>query len=199
MPDTLGSLRAEVQDWLAGDTVPDARINTAINDGIESLWLTLIRACLSIFMGGPSNVSFSAASERTTLVSITDPTAAPAASNVAGGALGNRNYFITFTYATESGTETLESLVNPFAATLNNLCQVQSPAFSEGAIGWNCYAGSVTGRRAKQNDEPIRFGDDFLEPESGFSDEPQLPSPPIENTTGDNIFYIRHLELLTTS
>lgn len=204
MLDTLGSMRAEVQDWLAGDTLPDTRINGAINDAIESLWKSLVRVALSVFMGGPTSISFSAGDQRQTVTSLTDPTTAPTLASVAGGTLPSRTVFVGYTLVTESGSETKISSQSTQTTALNFLTSISPPAWVSGAAGWNCYAGDNTNRLAKQNDAPLAFSTTgnvvtFEEPETGFIDNPDYPLPPTENTTGDNIFYIRHLELQLSS
>lgn len=192
-------MNAEVVKWLRGSKVDASQVNDAINDGIESLFMTLIRACLSIFMGGPTNLSLSAADQRTAVVSIANPTTAPTITDVVSGALAQHTVIAGYTLVTESGTETLISATTTHAVPINDVANVASPAFAAGAIGWNCYCGSVSTRLAKQNDEPIPFGVDFIEDDSGITNSPDDPLPPTENTTGDNIFYIRHLEVTTTS
>lgn len=198
MIDTLGSLRASVLEWLEGsEGVPSSRANEAINDGIESLWETLMRASLSLFMGGPVTVTINAGAERLNLVTIADPTIAPALSAVTSGALDAHSVAVKYTYVTESGTETLPSPSSTLAVLVNQVGSAASPAYAANAIGWNCYGFSTNGPTtvyAKQNDEPIPFGTDFQEPDSGFINGPELPLPPTENTSGDDICYIRHLE-----
>ncbi|HDY64690.1 MAG TPA: hypothetical protein ENH84_00455 [Phycisphaerae bacterium] len=117
---------------------------------------------------------------------------------IPAGAVPPRTYSLSYTLATESGSETLESPVLTHGPTPGGtLVEVASPAFAEKALGWNLYAGQTAGRRARQNDEPLPFGIPFQEPASGFLDEPELPSPPTENSTADDVFYIRKLEILT--
>lgn len=198
MPNTFGELKAEVLDWL-DETVPESRTRNAINDAIESLWETLIRAAIGLFVGGPTSLSVAAAAERTTVTSVTDPTTAPTLSDVAVGNLAEHAIVVAYTLVTESGTETLISSTSSRTVPINNICSVASPSFVESAVGWNCYMGSPTGRLAKQNEVPILFGNAFQEPVTGFVNEPENPSPPTENTTGDDIFYIRHLEVSLTS
>ena len=191
---TLGSMKAEVERWMR-EAVADLIKADAINDSIEALWEKVILVHIGMFMQGPVNISFANASERAQLVSIPDPTSAPTGSTVASGALGGRTYSITYTLVTESGSETLESPELSQVVPANDVAVVDSPAFVEGAIGWNCYAGLTSGRRALQNQEPLTFGINFQEDDTGFLDEPERPSPPTVNNTADDVFYIRHLEL----
>lgn len=199
MPDTLSGMRASVVSWMRGSKVAPSQIDEAINDAIESLFASLLRCCLSIFMGGPTNVVLNAAAERVSIVSITDPTTAPTITDVVSGALAQHTVIAGYTLVTDSGTETLLSSTTTHVVPLNNVASVASPSFVNGAIGWNVYAGDVSTRLAKQNDTPIPFGTAWIENDSGIIDNPDFPSPPTENTTGDNIFYIRHMEVLTTA
>ena len=66
---TLESLVEDVKLWLRGNNaVEDMQIKGAVNDGIDSLWMSLTRASLSLFMGGPVNVSIGSGEERATIV-----------------------------------------------------------------------------------------------------------------------------------
>lgn len=207
MLDTLVSMRADVTEWLGGENLRAARINSAINDAIESLWQSLILAALNIFMNGPVTISIAAGDEGLNIVSIEDPTSAPTATDVAGGSLAATSYQIAYTYVTESGSETLLSPVLVYGRGVNATAQVSIPITTiDGAIGWNLYVGTSTNNLAKQNDEPIPIltgvgnpaQQTYDEPSTGFVVQPDGPAPPTENTTGDNIFYIRHLEFQTS-
>jgi hypothetical protein len=194
-------MKASVEKWLRESVDPDL-CGDAINDAIESLWESLILVQLSLFMEGPVNVTFAAAAERAQIVVITDPLVAPVAGILAGGSLAaGRTYSITYTLVTESGSETLESPALAYTVVgANNLCEVNTPAFVDGAIGWNCYASQSAALRCRQNDMPIPFSQlIYVEPETGWVNEPSLPSPPLANTTSDNVFYIRHMELALAS
>src|SRR5689334_16637467 len=100
LPDTLGSLKAEVIDWLSGEKVPESRVSNAINDAIESLWESLVIFSLEIMTGGPVNIAFNAGDERVRIVTIQDPTIAPTAVDVAEGSLPEQTYFVAYTYVT---------------------------------------------------------------------------------------------------
>lgn len=197
--DTLGSMRASVVDWLRGARVSSDMVDGAINDAIESLFQTLTRASLSIFMGGPVNLTLSAGTDGAIIVSVADPTVAPTLSDVVSGALAQHAIVATYTYVTESGTETLISGTTTRTVPVNNVLSIASPAYASGALGWNAYVGSVSGRLVKQNEEPIEFGVAWQEDDTGYVNGPDEPGIPLENTTGDNIFYIRHMEVQTTS
>lgn len=187
-------MRASVQKWMRESVDIDLG-NEAINDAVESLWNSLMRVSLSLFMGGPVTMSIASAAERASIVSIADPIVAPTLADVVVGALAQHDVVVGYTLVTESGSETLVSSTNTRTVPINNVCSVTSPVFAEGAIGWNCYIGSPVGRLAKQNDAPIHFGDAYQELVTGFVNEPDNPSPPVANTTADDVYYIRHLEL----
>jgi len=192
--DTLASMRASVIQWLRGSRVDDSQIDDAINDAVDSLFTTLLRASMSVLMGGPVNLTLDASSDGVNIISIADPTVAPTVTDVVSGALAEHTVVAGYTLATESGTETLISPATSHVVAVNNVAQVAAPAFVAGAIGWNMYCGSASTRLAKQNEEPIPFGVNFIEDDSGITNNPDDPVPPTQNTTADNIFYIRHLE-----
>lgn len=192
----LAEMRARIADWLDED-VSDSKVNDAINDAIESLWQSIILVQLSQFMGGPTTASFAASSERAQVISVADPTVAPTLGQVAGGALAGGNVFVAFTLVTESGSETLISPTAQLVLLANNLLQVTSPAYDSGALGYNVYVGASAARLGLQNAAPIPFGTAWTEPEDGYVEVPDAPGPPTENTTSDNIFYIRHMEVRT--
>jgi len=197
----LAESLAELSRWMrepVDDTVPGIG-SDAINDGIESLWQSLVIFQLSLFFQGPVNVSFANATERVSIASVADPLVAPVIGNTAGGTLAQHTLFGAYTLATESGTETLPS--PPSIATvipINTLGTVPPPTYVSGAMGWNFYAGDSVARLSRQNDEPLLFSQSWQELETGIIDAPDLPLPPVINSTADNIFYIRHLELKTT-
>jgi hypothetical protein len=200
MSDTLGSLRAEIILEMRGDlsSPSDAPlINAKINNALEAVWMAMMKAQLARFFGSDAPVNFTLAqgAQRVQLVSITDPTVVLVAANVAGGGLGARNYALSYTFVTESGSETNPSPVNNFAATLNNVVQVTAPAEpSGGAFGWNLYAGVAN--PALQNQQPLPFGQPYTEPITGFQDYPTNQQlPPTSNQTADNLSYITHLEM----
>lgn len=200
MSDTLGSLRAEIILELRGDLSAPTDvplINAKINNALESVFMAMMKAQLARFFGSDSPVNFTLAqgAQRVQLVSITDPTIAPVAANVAGGALGARTYALSYTFVTESGSETNPSPINNFNATLNNLAQITAPTEpAGGAFGWNLYAG--INDQALQNQQPLPFGQAYTEPVTGFQDYPTFQQqPPTSNQTADNISYITHLEM----
>lgn len=203
MADTLGSTAAAVTKWLRGSRVDASMVNDAINDAIDAEFKALIRASLSVLMGGPTNITLAAAAERATIVSIADPTVSVAVSDVAADdpTLVAHTVRATYTYVTDSGTETLAAPATTHTTAMGFVASVHAPPIVYGAIGWNCYASNFagTGTLVKQNDAPIAFNTVFDESDIGFTHEPDDPEEPTENTTGDNIFYIRHMEVVTTN
>lgn len=223
MSDTLGSLRAEILLELRGDlaTNKDAPlVNAKINNAIENIWLSMMQAQIARFLGLDSPVTFTlpAGAERVQLVSIPDPTVQLAIAAVAGGQIPNRvGVNVGFTYVTESGSETQLSPTSGIPIPANSLGQVTPPLPTAQAIGWNFYYTS-TGNLALlslQNQQPLPFNVVYNEPLSGWQDYPvsqqnppqaQAPTgatplgapPPSENSTGDNISWIKHLEVRTS-
>lgn len=222
MPDTLGSIRAEILGWMRGDYASDADrplVNSAINDAVEDIWNSMIQVQLARFFGLDSPVSFTLAAglERVQLVLIPDPVTPPVGVTIAGGALGNRTYALAYTYVTESGAETLPSPVQNLVIAANNLAQVPAPAAVPNAIGWNLYASAsnTIALLGLQNQQPLPFSVPFNEIPLGWVDFPgaqqqpgvtqssSVATPgsvgvPSENTTADNIAWITHMEVRTS-
>lgn len=202
--DTLGSLRAEILLELRGDlATPEDQplINAKINNALEAIFLAMMRVQLARFFGSdqPATFSLAAGQERVQLTSISDPANAPVAAAVAGGALAGRAYKLSYTFVTESGSETNPSPVTVLNVGANQLAQITSPAEpAGGAFGWNLYAG--VNNVALQNEQPIPFSvANFVEPATGFQDYPDAQQvPPSSNQTADNISYITHLEIITS-
>jgi hypothetical protein len=222
MSDTLGSLRAEILLWLRGDLADldsPPLVNAAINDSIESIWMSMMRVSLSRFFGLDSPVTFSlpTGAERVQLVSIADPAIAPVLGQVPGGGLAQKTVLVGYTYVTESGSETQLSPTATLLVNANNLGQVTAPAAIQGAFGWNCYVSvsNTPGLMALQNQQPLPFNALYQEPQQGWQDYPadqqQPPQvqaatgptpagspPPSENSTADNISWITHMEVRTS-
>lgn len=206
MTDTLRSLRTEIQLECRGDfsgsTDEDTIVNAAINDSIEDIWIAMMQAHLAKFFGSDSPVSFTLPqnSERYTIVSIADPIVAPVVVQVAGGALADAiQFMVGYTLVTESGSETNLSPTTLTAARIaNNLFQVNSPANPGNAFGYNVYVGPA-GQLALQNQQPIPFGTSYTEPPTEWQGYPiNETTPPIANTTADNLSWIQHLEIRTS-
>ncbi|HEV1995743.1 MAG TPA: hypothetical protein VGR03_15530 [Candidatus Acidoferrum sp.] len=201
--DTLGGFKASLSDWL-GETFDSRMTNKAgeaVSDAVESLWVAVITTQISKNLGGPVSITLNAAAERLTLVSIADPTVGAVGASVAGGALAGRTYDLAYSLATESGSETNVTPRVQVVVALNNLCQVSAPTFVPGAFGWNLYFAPNTVPAtplARVNAEPIDFNQLlYIEPVTGWQPVPDNPFAPAQNSTADNIAYIRHLELLT--
>lgn len=204
MTDTLRSLRTEIQlecrNDFSGSPDEDTIVNAAINDATEKIWMAMMQVQLAKFFGADSPVSFSlpANTERFRIVSIADPVVAPILAAVAGGALLPRIYQASYTYVTESGSETLPSPISTLLVGAANLLQTAAPINPpNNAFGWNLYVGVIN--QALQNQQPFPFGIQALEPVTGYQDYPTFEQvPPITNTTADNLSYIQHLEVRTS-
>jgi len=95
---------------------------------------------------------------------------APLLSQVAGGALGARTYYVFLTFQAHDA-EGLQGPETSLAISANNLLKVTSPSFIDGAtppIGYNIYAGTAPGLGTKQNVAPIALGTDWTEPVTGL-------------------------------
>jgi len=206
MIDTLKSLRTEIQLECRGDFSgspdEDSIVNAAISDAVETIWLSMMQCHLAKFFGADSPVTFNLAQgvERFRIVSIVDPIVAPTVNQVAGGALVDAVVFnVGYTLVTESGSETLLSPLTVTAArTNNNVFQVVSPVNPGTALGYNVYAGPA-GQLALQNQQPIPFGTNYTEPVTEWQGYPTFEqTPPLSNSTADNLSWIRHLEVRTS-
>jgi len=208
MPTTLGEWKARINDWM-GEIMRDGILTDAINDAVESLWMAVMKANLSLMMGGPVTLSIAAASERQQLVSIADPSAQPNGTYVSGGSFGILVLYAAHTFVTDSGSETKLSPINgPLISAGNQYLRlsvnlpVSSGVPSTGNIlGVNYYVGDAPEDLAKQNPVPVPFVNEqaIMVLGTPVVPFPQAPGPPSENTTGDDIFYIRKLEVPLTS
>jgi len=113
----------------------------------------------------------------------------PVLSQVAGGALAGRAYFVQTTYLTADG----ESLPGPeatLAIDANKLLKVISPpvpTLPTIATGWNVYVWTVTGGELKQNAASIDIGTDWTEPLGGLVGGGQTPPA----TWGATLIFLR--------
>lgn len=211
MTDTLKSLRSELQLECRGDFAgspdEDTIVNAAINDAVESIWMSMMQVQLAKFFGADSPVTFTLPqnTERYTIVGIPDPTAAPTVNQVAGGALADAAQFnVLYTFVTESGSETNPSPITLTAVrNANNVFQMVSPTPAQilgQPFGYNVYAGQFgVDQIALQNQQPIPIGTNYTEPVTewhGYPTNQQVP--PIKNTTADNLSWIQHLEVRTS-
>ncbi len=208
----------------------------AINDAIDSLWLSCILVSLGQFMGGPiqpASLQLAQGSERATIVSIPDPAQLTVANwgtsstPLGPNQLPPRTELFAITYVTESGSETLPDFqgvsgpatgsgtpltVNLAAGQLSNITppsfpNIPFPAYAPAAnpIGWNLYASGLNSAGVpdpngwvKQNDVPIPFNQIWFEQPNGLLVQGQSDAEvglPQYNSTADNIFYIRVLEV----
>ena len=95
---------------------------------------------------------------------------APVLSQVAGGTLGARTYYVFLTFQAYDA-EGLQGPEATLAISANNLLKVTSPSFIDGAtppIAYNIYAGTAPGLGTKQNVAPIALGTDWTEPVTGL-------------------------------
>jgi hypothetical protein len=114
------------------------------------------------------------------------PPPSPSLSAVVGGSLGARSYYAVTSYVSPSG-ETTASSEASLALAANELAQAGSPDASGNAIGWNLYAGTVSGATARQNAVPIALGTAWSEPPTGLV---AGVAPPAANTTGWDVFNV---------
>jgi len=193
---TAGELLAQLARWAREDIEPELGLD-AINDAIGSLWESEMAVALERFFSGPVNVSFGLAAERATITSLADPGAGTLTTQAIAGTsdLGARTMYAQATLVTDSGSETLSS-PEVSQAQVGTSLQQWKVNFVDGAFGWNFYCGYASDRKVKQNDSPLPFGVFTAEePQAGYSQEPDGVTPPLQNTTGDNIAYIRTLEV----
>src|SRR5262245_42431554 len=133
--DTFGTLKAEIEDWLDED-LPESRTTFAVNDAIESLWTSLMRISVSIFISGSVDVTFNSASNL--LITVRDPTTSLTVSDVPSSDSGKAAHTVRvgYTYVTESGSETLLSPITSHTTAVGQLASVHYPAQIAGVLGW---------------------------------------------------------------
>ena len=128
---------------------------------------------------------------------INKPSAAPTLTSVAGGSLAARTAWVTVTYTTSPGGETLASTEASIALSANTLLVVDSPPSETRAAGWNVYVSeTASGGEQKQNSTAIAIGTNWTEPTSGLIsgaaaptiDSSALPATPV---TAQFNFYFR--------
>lgn len=203
---TYGELKAAVERLLREQVTDDLFLDVA-GDAVENLWMSYVQAFLDNFLGGPTTFSLSAGAERINLASIADPVAAlnNFAALVDPAAWGDgSNYSFTYTYVTESGSETLESPELTGVVPVGSIATFYPPQYISplstqyGVVGWNLYAGRTPGARTRvrQNDVPIPFtsGAIVAYQMSTFRDVEEGPGRPVENTTGDDIFFLKDVQ-----
>lgn len=190
---TLGEMSARVTRW-ARERVDTDMVNDAINDAIQSLWKSASLATLSRFISTAVNLTIPSEATSVPVISISDPTDPANTATVAGGAFGARQASFTYSYVTDSGSETMAApeVVTPAAAAFLYTCGPPAPRV--GPIGWNLYSGAQ-GRLARQNVAPLAFNQTWFEPPAGMLVSPNGPYVPYANTTGDNISSIVRLDV----
>jgi hypothetical protein len=171
-----------------------------LNDGIESIWMSMLLATLSRFSKGPVSQIIPAGSQSTQVISVPDPVAGPAVVPVFGGALPARTYYITYCLVTGSGSTTLLSPPTHTDVLQDFLIQVFSPSIaaniSDDVVGYYVFAGIGLDLSDQGQQSPlIKIGDTWTEPAAGITPAPNTPYPPKVNTTGDNIFNIVRLDV----
>lgn len=196
---TLGAMAARVSRWARERVDPDI-LNDAINDATESLWMTAQLATLSKFARGVVTQSMVTGQTALNLISVSDPTIPLVTGAVAGGALPARQEIYTYTFVTDSGTETLPapaSVVNCAANTLTTLTPPvpNDPTQSRDCVGWNVYGGPGADP-ILLSPTPLPFDRTWTEPAAGLIPSPNGILPPGENRTGDNIFAISRIDVM---
>lgn len=190
---TLGEMRARINRW-ARESLDRDVVTDAVNDAISSLWQSVIQASLSRFVSPATTVSIPAGATTVPLVSVADPSLVLRTVITPGGALPDRVSSFTYSYATDSGSETKVAPAIVAEAGAGQLFVIQPPDALQGVIGWNLYAGQA-GRLCRQNVAPLPFETSWIEPPTGLQSSPNGPWPPAFNTTGDNIASIARLDV----
>jgi hypothetical protein len=199
---TVAQMMAMILRWLRDDEEPDV-LADVINSATANLWDQAMVAQVSKFMSAPVQLQINQGDEQNLLVTIPDPAGAPTLGVItaAQNLLPARTYTIAFTLVAPEGGETNLSATATQAVAVGQLATCAAPAYVAGAMGWNCYAADAAGRLSRQNSEPLAFNSSvgvpfvFQEPQGGFTDLPDNPPPPFENSTADFVSYIRHMEV----
>ena len=97
-----------------------------------------------------------------------NPPAAAGLSSISGGSLGAATAYVVLTYVNLFG-ETSPSTESSAAVAGGNLLVVASPPAAGNAIGYNVYAGSVSGTEKLQNTSPLPVGQNWVEPSTGLA------------------------------
>ena len=202
--DTLGALVQRIIDD-CDEPVSDRRMNSLyghIGDAIESIWMSAMLATLSKFTKGP--VTQIVTQQTTNIVSVPDPTSAPASTGtVSGGILGARSVYYSYILVTESGSTTKLSTLFNMNVAMNYLMFCGPPLnpstqdIPEGVIGWHMFAGyNPDGSdQGQQSLVPLLFNQTWFEPPAGITQAPNSPPAPSVNNTGDNIFAIDRIDV----
>lgn len=186
-------MNARVVRW-ARERLDSDMVNDAINDAIESLWRSITLSSLSRFISSPIPVDIIANATSFPVVTINDPQASLVIGATPAGMLPARRLAFAFTYATDSGSETLLSPAVIQNLVANTLAIITAPDAVPSALGWNIYAGNDA-QLVRQNVSPLPFNFAWQEPPIGIVVNPNGPYPPPENTTGDNITAIARFDV----
>ena len=201
--DTAGALVSRVirrvNEPMTSDQIAD--VYNDLGDAIESIWMSAILATLSKFTKGP--VTQLVTEQTTYLVSVPDPTYGPSPSQQSGSALAARTAYFSYCLVTDSGSTTNLSPLAVLAISANNIAILSPPLnpssqdIPDGVVGWYPFAGyNPDGSdQAQQSPVPLPFNQNWYEPPAGLSQAPNAPAPPSSNTTGDNIFSIKRIDV----
>lgn len=108
-----------------------------------------------------------------------DPPAAPALSQISGGALPARTEYYRLTFVLLDSSESYAGPEASIALSANMLAVVTSPsapASPEVATAYNVYGSSTSGGETKQNASPIPLGTNWTEPTGGLISGSAMPS-----------------------
>ncbi len=96
------------------------------------------------------------------------PPVAATLSQVSGGSLSARTYYVRVTYVNASGetAPSFESSISITNGTNHNLLKVTSPPAYGGATAYNVYASTAPGVETKQTSSAVALGTDWTEPTS---------------------------------
>lgn len=189
---TFGAMVAAVKRWVQEPIRVPNIVEDAVNDAYEELWMASILATLSRFTQGPTVVALDSA--KVQLISVQDPTSNPTYVAVAGGTLAAREYWVAIAFVTESGTTTLIAPPSQLSLPANMLlqCPIQPPY--PAAFAFMIYAGLTQGTMVNQTPNGVQFNQSWTEPTTGIN-QGDGQAPPVQNTTGDNIFAISSLQI----
>lgn len=194
---TMGALAARVKRWFAEPLKSDQKVYDALNDAIETVWMSVLLATLSKFTSGPVTQTIPANSTSIRLISIPDPTIPIGIEGVPGGNLPIRTEYYSYAYITDSGSMTRIAPLSGNTFLINQVASLPPPLQMPDAIGWVVFAGyNADGSDIGLQSTGLEpFGVNWVEPQVGIAPYPTAPPPPSQNTTGDNIFAIERLEV----
>jgi hypothetical protein len=199
---TFGDMVRRILNGINEPVTPKNQNATAdyLNDGIESIWMSMLLATLSRFSKGPVTQVFDAGQQTYNIVTVPDPTTPLTLQQLTQGNLGARTYYMSYCLVTDSGSTTKLSPLSSIAMLANNLVKVVSPAFSalwaNDVIGYYVFGGlAADGSDQCQQSPMVKVGTPWVEPPTGLQRAPNAPYPPTSNTTADNIFNIVRIDV----